>query len=277
MLTMWWDNPADGPTNMAADECLAAEAEQRGCLLLRVYGWTETTVSLGAFQKIEDARRIPEIDGVPLVRRPSGGGAILHGSDLTYAAAVPKSHPWGASPQTLYDALHGGMVAVLSRHGIQAWPYADSAPAGTVPPGHDDQPFFCFDRRAAGDLLMAGPGSGPASKIMGSAQRRLAGAVLQHGSLLLRGNTLVGGAARHVAVSDLLAEVRLPEAQGLDAEGLDAEGLDAEGLAREWGRRIAATLGATVGEEDSPFCRGREQEVAALASRFRELRWTLRR
>ena len=119
---------------------------------------------------------------------------------------------------------------------------------------------------------MAGPGSGPASKIMGSAQRRLAGAVLQHGSLLLRGNTLVGKAARHVAVSDLLAEVRLPDAQGRDAQGLDSQG-----LAREWGHQIAATLGGTVGEEDSPFCSGREQEVASLASRFRDLRWTLRR
>ena len=75
-LTIWWDGAADGPTNMAADECLAAEAERRGSLVLRFYGWSDTTISLGGFQKIGDARQVEAIRGVPLVRRPSGGGAI---------------------------------------------------------------------------------------------------------------------------------------------------------------------------------------------------------
>jgi lipoate-protein ligase A len=119
-LTIWWDTAADGPTNMAADECLAAEAERRGSLVLRFYGWSDTTISLGGFQKIGDARQVEAIRGVPLVRRPSGGGAIVHGSDLTYAAAVPKSHPWGASPQVFYDALHGARVEVLAELGIHS-------------------------------------------------------------------------------------------------------------------------------------------------------------
>ena len=201
-ITIWWDGAADGPANMAADECLAAEAERRGGLLLRFYGWSATTVSLGGFQRIDDARQVDAIRGVPLVRRPSGGGAIVHGSDLTYAAAVPKSHPWGASPQVFYDALHGAMVEVLADHGIQAWPYPVGGEglaisADDAATGHDASPFFCFDRRAAGDLVMAGPAKGTFSKIMGSAQRRLSGVVLQHGSLLVRSNTSVGGPARH--------------------------------------------------------------------------------
>lgn len=257
-LTIWWDGAADGPANMAADECLAAEAERCGGLLLRFYGWSETTISLGGFQKIDDARRIDAIRGVPLVRRPSGGGAIVHGSDLTYAAAVPKSHPWGASPQVFYDGLHGAMVDVLADHGIRAWPH----PAGDARPLHDESLFFCFDRRAAGDLVMAGPVAGTVSKIMGSAQRRLAGVVLQHGSLLLRGNTGVGGQARHPGVSDIVAGQNVP---------------DEAGLSRAWGMRIAQGLGAALREESSPFGRGRESEVEALASRFREERWTARR
>lgn len=272
-LTCWWDDPADGPTNMAADECLAAESEQRGSPLLRFYGWSETTVSLGGFQRIDDARQVAAIRGVPLVRRPSGGGAIVHGSDLTYAAAVPKSHPWGASPQVFYDALHGAMVEVLADLGIRVWPYP-VAGSGTVAgwrdgptvaddrASQDESLFFCFDRRADGDLVMEDARAGTFSKIMGSAQRRLAGVVLQHGSLLIRGNTVVGDAARHPALADIMIGQAVP---------------DEAGLSQAWATRIARSLGGTLGEELTPFVRGREREVDAGAARFREERWTARR
>jgi lipoyl(octanoyl) transferase len=256
-LTIWWDAAADGPTNMAADEWLAAEAERRGSLLLRFYGWTETTISLGGFQKIDEARQMDAIRGLPLVRRPSGGGAIVHGSDLTYAAAVPKSHPWGASPQVFYDALHGAMVETLAEHGIRAWPHPADARSR-----HDESLFFCFDRRATGDLVMAGPASDTVSKIMGSAQRRLAGVVLQHGSLLLRGNTAVAGSARHPAVADIVVGQSVPEETA---------------LSRAWGARIANGLGVAVREEETPFVRGRDQEIEASSTRFRDDRWTARR
>ena len=94
-LTVWWDDAADGATNMAADESLAAEAERSGGLLVRVYGWSRTTVSLGAFQRLEDARRIPELAGIPLVRRPSGGGAIVSGCNW-----VPTSMVWAVRQNT---------------------------------------------------------------------------------------------------------------------------------------------------------------------------------
>ena len=129
-------------------------------------------------------------------------------------------------------------------------------------PSHDEAHFFCFDRRASGDLVMAGPAEDTASKIMGSAQRRLASVVLQHGSLLLRRNTTVGSLACHPAVADLVVGIEVPE------EAV---------LSRAWGRRIARGLGATLREEDAPFLRGRESEVAAQASRFREEWWTARR
>ncbi len=263
-ITIWWDDAADGPTNMAADECLAAEAECRGGLVMRLYRWTTTTISLGGFQKIDDARKVPEIRGLPLVRRPSGGGAIVHGSDLTYAAAVSKSHPWGATPQVFYDALHGAMVEVLADHGIHAWPHpAAETRAGRESPNEPpEQLFFCFDRRAAGDLVMAGLTAGTASKIMGSAQRRLSGVVLQHGSLLLQSNTAVSGQARHPGVSDLVGAAVLPAAAA---------------LSRAWGRRLASMLQGTIREESAPFVVGREAEVAALAERFREEHWTGRR
>jgi hypothetical protein len=56
VLPVWWDAAADGPTNMAADERLAEEAERRGGLVIRLYSWDQPTVSLGGFQRLDDAR-----------------------------------------------------------------------------------------------------------------------------------------------------------------------------------------------------------------------------
>jgi lipoate-protein ligase A len=253
-LSVWWDPPADGPTNMAADECLAAEADRSGGLCVRIYGWSTTTISLGGFQGIAEARSVAAIRGVPLVRRPSGGGAIVHGSDLTYAAAIPKSHPWGGTPQTLYDALHGAMVEELAARGVVAWPER-VARGGAA--------FFCFDRRAVGDLVMqAGGDACPPAKIMGSAQRRLAGVVLQHGSLLLFGNPDLRGEGRHPGIADLAGS---------------CGAIDAADLSRTWVARIAAALGTRVSAEAAPFMRGREGRVSEVAARFREEWWTTRR
>ena len=260
-LVVWWDEPADGPTNMAADELLAAEADARGTPLLRIYGWSQTTVSLGAFQRFDEASGIAAIRGVPVVRRPSGGGAIVHGSDLTYAAAVPKGHPWGAAPQAFYDALHSAMALALAVRGIDARPYG--AAGGPAAPG-GEAAFLCFDRRSAGDLVVdgGGPSAAAGCKIMGSAQRRLAGVVLQHGSLLLRANPDVREAARHRGVADVSGA---------------PSSWDRDDLARGWIEQIAASLGVAVQEEPTSWIRGRADPIAAAAERFRDDRWTRRR
>ena len=261
-IVVWWDDPADGPTNMAADERLAVEADRRGTMLVRIYGWTTTTVSLGAFQRFGDAHAVPEIAGVPLVRRPSGGGAIVHGSDLTYAAAVPRSHPWGASAQSLYDALHGAMADELASLGVGARAFRQ-IDEPRVDRGNE-QEFFCFDRRSSGDLVVDhGAASAAAdSKIMGSAQRRLVGVVLQHGSLLLRGNPGVRGAARHPGIAETTPRVSLPESRD---------------LARAWMGRVAALLGASIDEQTTSWVRDDADAIAAVAVRFRDTRWTCRR
>jgi lipoate-protein ligase A len=137
-LRVWWDEPADGPCNMAADELLAAEASDRGEICMRIYGWQPATVSLGGFQRGVDARAERSIAGVPIVRRPSGGGAIVHGSDLTYAAAVPRSHGWARSPEVFYDSVHRALVAALADAGVSATLHvaaADDPPPTTKPGG----------------------------------------------------------------------------------------------------------------------------------------------
>ncbi len=251
-LVVWCDGAADGPVNMAADEVLADEAARRGGPLLRLYGWTAPTVSLGAFQPLAEVASCAAVAGLPLVRRPSGGGAILHGNDLTYAIAVPKTHAWGRTPQTLYDALHGAMAEVLASLGVEARLHVAAA---------DDPPadsFLCFDRRSPGDLV--GPAAGAAPpKLMGSAQRRLGASVLQHGSLLTASNRFVG--PRHPGVADLLGRGDVP----------------AEAIVEPWLTRVADLLGGGIDRRPEPFVLGRETQVGERAGRFRDPRWTGRR
>jgi lipoate-protein ligase A len=255
-LSAWWDGDADGVVNMATDEALGVAAERSGMPLIRFYGWSAPTVSLGAFQRLADARVIPDIASATLVRRPSGGGAIVHGSDLTYALAMPKSHPLGQTAQQLYTAAHETLAAVLQGHGIAARLSAD--------PPHDID-FFCFSRRAGGDLVVAAAGREPTAadpKVMGSAQRRLAGAVVQHGSLLLRANPGVGPTARHPGLEDL-------------HHGFHS--LDLRQLASAWLDRLGPRLGARLRWEDGQFAATCPDESTCRTGAYADPRWLGRR
>ena len=258
VLPVWWDAAADGPTNMAADELLAEEADRRGSPVVRLYSWSTPTVSLGGFQRLAEAESAAEIAGLPLVRRPSGGGAIIHGTDLTYATAVPRGHPWGRTPQPLYDAFHAAMVEVLRELGFDAHlhtPSAEDPPADAL---------FCFSRRSLGDVVVGRPNSpiAAATKVMGSAQRRLGTTVLQHGSLLLASCPAVCGEARH----DGLAEI-----------GCGRKDWTGQTVADRWLSRVAAAFGIVRKDMTEPFAERHATEIARRGHRFRDPQWTGRR
>ena len=167
---------ADGPMNMAMDEAiLEAAADDPSAAILRTYGWSEPTLSLGYFQRLADASSEARWRGVPTVRRPTGGGALWHEHELTYAIAIPHAHPLARRPADLYRAVHGAIARVVRDLGASA-DRRGEAGARKGP----DRPFLCFTDRDGEDIVTLG------SKIVGSAQRRRRGAVLQHGSLLLR-------------------------------------------------------------------------------------------
>lgn len=256
-LSVWWDADADAEANMAADEVLGIEAERLGRPLLRLYGWNGPIVSLGAFQRLEEAQSLPAIASSAIVRRPSGGGAIVHGSDLTYALAIPKSHPLGREPQPLYTAVHAPLVTALAEAGIAARMHAGR-------PDGDPAPFFCFSRRAVGDVVADGPGAAATAtpKLMGSAQRRLAGAVVQHGSLLVAANTLVGADARHPGLSEL---------------GFSTSSHAIRTLAAQWLAGVAARLGLPIDRQPGGFAAAHATQIARRAERFRDPLWTGRR
>lgn len=215
-MTLAWvfvDPPAHGAWNMAADEALLEWAAQTGSCAWRFYRWIEPTLSLGYFQRYEDRLSHAPSLRCPAVRRASGGGAIVHDAELTYSCVWPAGHRLAAGRMRLYEAVHSSLVDVLAGYGIQAaLCRADDARTGAT----GSQPFLCFQRRAPGDVLV-----GPV-KIAGSAQRRLRGAVLQHGSVLL---------ARSPAA---------PELDGL-AE-LTGRHLDVAELIGAWWSRLEARL-----------------------------------
>jgi lipoate-protein ligase A len=165
------DPPAAGAWNMAVDEVLLESSPQECCF--RFYTWEEPTLSLGYFQRFEDRRQHAASEPCPLVRRATGGGAILHDRELTYSVVVPAGHPLAAHHQTLYSAVHQVLLEVLAEFGVIA-----SLHEGEESRPGQPQPFLCFQRRAKGDVVV-----GPV-KVAGSAQRRSHEAVLQHGSVL---------------------------------------------------------------------------------------------
>ncbi len=161
---------ADGPTNMAIDEVLLQSA-QRGLATLRFYHWFPPTASLGYFQPASVLKEIAWPDTLPWVRRPSGGLTLIHYHDFTYAFAAPSTFP------LMRTGCLTGMHGIL-KEALAGTAGIDVTMADCDAKSHSDSPL-CFLHITPGDLCI-----GP-HKVVGSAQRKQKGAVLQHGSILL--------------------------------------------------------------------------------------------
>jgi len=173
------DGQADGATNMAVDEAiLAAVIEGAAPPTLRFYAWSPPCLSLGRSQPLADVDAgACRAAGVDLVRRPSGGRAILHTDELTYSVALAQADPRATGEVVEgYRRLSEGLLAGLRRLGVQAVEAAGPRkPAG-------DPTAICFETPSTYELTVAG------YKLVGSAQWRTRGGVLQHGALPLHGD-----------------------------------------------------------------------------------------
>lgn len=165
------DDKKPGAWNMAVDAALLESAGSTGQATLRFYQWSVPTLSLGYFQKLECRQEHVASLACPIVRRSSGGGAIVHDHEITYSLAMPMNHRWSATAAELYTTVHESLIELLRGFDIECDSYAGRS---------ENSSFLCFQRRAAGDIILN------QHKVMGSAQRRATGALLQHGSLLLR-------------------------------------------------------------------------------------------
>ncbi len=173
--------PAPGPWNLALDDAIFRSVRERlSPPTLRLYAWSRPTLSLGYAQDrdrevdLERCRRA----GVEVLRRASGGRAVLHDRELTYSVAAPAGVArFGSGLEAAYRAVSAGIVAGLRLLGVPAaCAPAPRAPAGAArPPG-------CFAAAARHEVTVHG------RKLVGSAQRRRDGAFLQHGSILIAGH-----------------------------------------------------------------------------------------
>lgn len=237
------DPPAAGDWNMAVDEMMLESVTKTSESILRFYAWEEPTVSLGYFQTLEDRQSHTASLKCPVVRRSTGGGAIVHDQELTYSIAVPITDRWSPAATGLYESMHQSLVAALGKLGLTAMLCEKTL--------HDLEPeFLCFQRRAKGDVLVAG------HKIAGSAQRRRHGAMLQHGSVIL---------AQSIAA---------PEILGLQQLGLTTS---AAALSAQWLAELRQLWeGAKLRQDEwSPSERARASTMAA--ERFASTTWLTRR
>jgi lipoate-protein ligase A len=242
-----FDAAAPGPWNMGVDEALLASAAAGGSVALRFYQWQGPWLSLGYAQR-PGAAELEALSraGVRVVRRATGGRAVLHGADLTYSVAAPiECFPQGlrATYARIADALAWSTRAL----GIEAQRVAKRRP------GVGGSHFDCFAAPAHDELCAGG------RKLIGSAQRRVGGAVLQHGSIRLGPDP--GGAALAAGLSPEVATSLREQGCALDA-GAVAEVFVA-GFARVF--EIEFTASELSAEERSRAARRGLDPPTALA------------
>jgi len=184
------DPPAEGSWNMAVDEALGQAAAESGQPILRFYSWQPATVSLGYFQRLADRGRHAASRNCAVVRRSTGGGAIVHDRDVTYSLAVPLAAATAEFQRRMVRTVHLALIEVLAQRKVAAQLFSDTAAdsadgrsdrSAIAPslPSDAGEPFLCFQRRSPDDVIVA------SHKVAGSAQRRARRALVQHGSIIV--------------------------------------------------------------------------------------------
>lgn len=234
-----------GAWNMATDQALLESVDATGIPALRFYTWAEPTLSLGYFQHLAAREEHAASGNVACVRRSTGGGAILHDRELTCSIVMPQAPSSTAARIGLYQQVHQVIADALSNWSVQAAPYRlDPRLPGT------EEAFLCFQRRTDEDLVVSG------YKVLGSAQRRVKNATLQHGSLLLDVSPFA------------------PELPGICT--LSSQAVPAEDLAGEIAIRLGQVLG--VDWQQSEISPKEALSIENIeANRFGNKKWLNRR
>ena len=247
-------DPADGVANMALDEALARRAARTGDAVFRVYSWATPTLSLGRNQRARGCydEEAAARQGVAFVRRPTGGRALLHDHEVTYSATLPCRDATEA--RDAYEFVNDVLLAALARLGVAA---VRATATTSLPPG----PRPCFDVPAEHEIVVKD------RKLVGSAQWRHEGALLQHGSILVRDDQSV------------IATLSRPAGSGTPAAATLADALGREPSPGEVGASILDALTSAVGSRPAPLvpdgCLA--EDMTTLRATYADPSWTWRR
>jgi lipoate-protein ligase A len=246
--------PADGPYNMALDESLMRRAARTGEAVFRVYGWSSPTLSLGRNQRAHGCydESAAGALGIGFVRRPTGGRALLHDHEVTYSATMPVADPDGA--RAAYDFINEVLLGALKRLGVDA---ERARTTSAIPPGLRP----CFDVPAEREIVVG------AQKLVGSAQWRRDGALLQHGSILIRDDQAVIARITRAALGAPPAAASLLDALGREPSLDELSVMLRESLETSIGSR------ASLLAEDPDL----ERDLTQLRALYADTSWTWRR
>jgi len=250
--------PADGPLNFALDDALLANARETGRELIRLYSWSRPTVSFGRNERVE-GRFSPErlvTAGITPVRRRTGGRALLHHRELTYAIA--GEIPAGESLTVTFKRVQDLLVDALRVMGVGA------EVAGKGKRGSTLAESPCFAEPSPGELVVDG------RKLVAGAQWREGNWYLQHGSILIDDDQ---GRIREGLV-DARSFVSPPAPATL--RGLLGRVPDIEELA-EAVEEALARRGATGPIRTEPKHLVGDSDIDRLAAHYRDPVWTWRR
>lgn len=286
--------PLDGATNMAVDSALFEAIAAGGAPTLRLYRWSPACLSFGRNQPARgryDAEAAAA-RGIEIVRRPTGGQAVLHDDELTYAVVAPATVV--GKPRAAYARLNRALVAGLRRLGVDAAlaePALAAVDDGRAPGGRDWD-AACFRSPGRGEVVAGG------AKLVGSAQRVEGRAILQHGSILVGGSqataeALLRGPAHVGTVPDGAGGRARP---GFDSNSASDSGPDSgpgsgpgwTTLERELGRRPSLTelaaavrmgMAEVLGIEltDGRLTASEREAVERLRDLYASAEWTWRR
>ncbi|MFQ5689036.1 MAG: biotin/lipoate A/B protein ligase family protein [Gemmatimonadota bacterium] len=263
------DGAAPGAWNMAVDEALM-QAGRDGVVTVRFYRWDPPCLSLGRNQAARaafDPVRARQ-HAVDIVRRPTGGRAIYHDRELTYAVTAP-AELWGEL-RNAYARINAALARGLTGLGVEV------SRAPRLPAGRSPRPdsSACFRDPLPGELLACG------RKLVGSAQWRDRGALLQHGSLLLVDQQRLTAEFRHPRASSDAARspasgIRHPPSASIGLSELLSPLPGLETLIEALSHGFRRELGLPV--EPARADSGELAEARRLESRYRSFEWTWRR
>jgi len=195
------DGAIDGENNMAMDAALLDQIDQSSNIrtIVRFYGWRKPTISLGRNQKIENAVDAGYClaNGIDIVHRPTGGRAVLHDDELTYAVVSNDSSCFGDTIYGNYRRVSEALCLGYNRLGVPAMLAPDTRRINALNNGADPP---CFLSPSRYELIAGG------RKIAGSAQRRTRRSFLQHGSMPITCNFEVLARATRLAQASWLEQ-----------------------------------------------------------------------